>query len=70
MTDIEIMEMQRRIDEGIHLAQKPLWERARNNRQTLIVTCNGKIIELMPEGAPSAAFCCTGDPLKRRWKNR
>jgi hypothetical protein len=42
MTDIEIMEMQRRIDEGIHLAQKRLWERARNNRQTLISPATAK----------------------------
>ena len=32
MSKKEILEMQRRIDEGIRLAQKRLWERARNTQ--------------------------------------
>ena len=49
MTEKEILEMQRLIDEGIRLAQERLWERARREHQSLIVARDGKVIELYPE---------------------
>ncbi len=49
MSDRDITEMQRRIDEGIVLAQERLVERSRLFRSTLIVTRDGKVVELLPE---------------------
>ena len=49
MSDRDITEMQRLIDEGIVLAQKRLVERSRLFRSTLIVTRDGKVVELLPE---------------------
>ncbi len=65
MTDKEIREMQRRIDEGIRQAQERLWERARFNRQSLVVVQDGEIREVVPEcennNAPSPTI---SDPLR------
>jgi len=46
MTDHEVEEMQRLIDEGILLAQHRLCQRAMHDGLTLIVTRNGKLMEL------------------------
>ncbi len=69
MSEKEILEMQRRIDEGIRLAQKRLWERARNTQQTLVVCSEGEIVEMIPDGSSTSANANQGDPLLRR-KNR
>lgn len=69
MSEKEILEMQRRIDEGIRLAQKRLWERARTTQQTLVVCNDGEIVEMVPDGDSISANAAQGDPLMRR-KNR
>ena len=46
MTDKDIQRMQRRIDEGIQLAQHRLWERAGRSNLTLVVCRNGKVVEI------------------------
>ena len=69
MSEKEILEMQRRIDEGIRLAQKRLWERARSTQQTLVVYNEGEIVEMVPDGESTSANASQGDPLTRR-RNR
>ena len=69
MSEKEILEMQRRIDEGIRLAQKRLWERARTTQQTLVICNEGEIVEMVPDGEPTSANAAQGDPLIRR-RNR
>ena len=49
MSEKEILEMQRRIDEGIRLAQKRLWERARTTQQALVIYDEGEIVEMVPD---------------------
>lgn len=49
MTEHEVKDLQRRIDEGILLAQKRLWEKARTNHQSLVVARGGKVLEIFPE---------------------
>ncbi len=49
MNDREIKDMQRRIDEGIVLAQERLVERSRLFGSTLVVTRGGKVVELLAE---------------------
>lgn len=49
MSDREIKEMQRRIDQGIVLAQERLVERSRLFHSTLVVNRGGHIVELMPD---------------------
>ena len=49
MNDIEIKEMQQRIDQGIVLAQQRLVERSRLFHSTLVVTRGGKVVELLPD---------------------
>lgn len=49
MSEKEILDMQRRIDEGIRLAQKRLYERARREHQSIIIAPEGKVIEFFPE---------------------
>lgn len=66
MSEREILEMQRRIDEGIRLAHKRLWERAGSQGQSLVVSRGGEIIEMVPEGDRPAVFSIAGDPLARR----
>jgi len=65
MTDREIKEMQRLIDEGIRLAQQRLWERAGATQQSLIVSREGRILEMVPE-VDSCVVSTKGDPLVRR----
>lgn len=49
MTASEVQDMQRRIDEGIRLAQQRLVKRAIHNNISLVVFRNGKVIDLTPE---------------------
>ncbi len=46
MSEAEVAEMQRKIDQGIHLAQKRLIERAKHNHTTLIISRNNKVVEV------------------------
>lgn len=48
MSDQEIREMQRLIDEGIVLAQQRLMERARHDGFSLVVCKNGRVQRLSP----------------------
>ena len=66
MTDKEIRRMQRRIDDGIQLAQHRLWERAGRARLSLVVCRDGKVIEIVPEGDSDERVGSMGDPLARR----
>ena len=66
MTDKDIRRMQRRIDEGIQLAHRRLWERAGHARQSLVVWRDGKIMEVVPEGDADERLDAVGDPLARR----
>lgn len=63
MTDQEVLDMQRRIDEGIRLAQQRLWQRAGNAHQPLVVVSDGKLQEIIPQ--KSEQVDNEGDPLNR-----
>jgi len=65
MTDTEIREMECRIDEGIRLAQRRLVRRAIYDRQALVFSQNGRIVEQIPEGNPDSMRNSDGDPMKR-----
>ncbi len=65
MTDNEIREMERRIDEGIRLAQRRLVRRAIYDRQALVLSQNGRIVEQIPEGSPDTMRNSDGDPMQR-----
>ena len=58
MSEAEVDEMQRKIDEGIYLAQERLIERARHNHTTLVVAQGDRIVEV------------TADELISQQKNR
>lgn len=49
MSEAEVIEMQRKIDKGIRLAQKRLVERAKHNHTTLIINRNNKVVEVKAE---------------------
>ncbi len=49
MNEAEVDEMQRKIDEGIYLAQERLIERARHNHTTLVVAQGDRIVEVTAE---------------------
>ncbi len=67
MTDREILEMQRRIDEGILLAQQRLWHRAGILGQTLVVARGESIVETIPSADDSStSSVLEGNPLGRR----
>jgi len=66
MKEKEILEMQRLIDEGVHLAQYRLWQRAGAANQSLVVCRGGKILEMVPEVEQSMTEYNNGDPLARR----
>lgn len=65
MSEKEIMEMQRLIDEGIVLAQQRLVARARYDRESLVFSQGGKIVETIPEGPTESVREKAGDPLLR-----
>ncbi len=62
----EILEMQRRIDDGIRLAHKRLLERASVTHQPLVVNRDGRIVDFLPESPSSAVLKTSGNPLARR----
>ena len=64
MTDYEVREMQRLIDDGIQLAHKRLLARARFDQQVLVFAQDGKVIEKIPEGK-AVLPTRQGDPLIR-----
>ena len=49
MSDREVIEMQRRIDQGIILAQQRMVERARLFGTTLVVCREGQVMDLSPD---------------------
>lgn len=44
--EVDICELERKIDEGIHLAQERLIARARHNNTTLVIAHHGKVLEV------------------------
>ncbi len=46
MTDMEVEDMMQRIDEGIRLAHQRLVQRAKHDGLSLVVTRNGKLMEV------------------------
>ena len=46
MSEAEVYEMQRKIDEGIRLAQKRLIALAKHNNTTLVIARNGIVVEV------------------------
>lgn len=49
MTEQEVAEMQRKIDEGILRAQQKLIARAKHDNIPLVVARDGKVVEVPPE---------------------
>ena len=46
MNETEVAEMQRKIDEGIQLAQERLIEKAKRNHTTLVIARNNEVVEV------------------------
>lgn len=61
----EFKEMQRRIDEGIYLAQRRLAIRAREDNQSLVVCREGEIVEIVPDAEEYDDERRAGDPLSK-----
>lgn len=61
----EIKDMQRRIDDGIMLAQHRLAVRAREDNQSLVVCREGEIVEIVPDVDFQTEDNRPGDPLLR-----
>ena len=69
MNEREIREMQRRIEEGIRIAQERLWERAGREGQALVIVKDGEIREIVPEAKSGTAPSSTAsDPLHQHLK--
>lgn len=49
MSELEVAEMQRKIDEGIILAQERLIKRAKHDNLTLVIVRNGQLVEIPAE---------------------
>lgn len=49
MSEIEVAEMQRKIDEGILRAQERLIERAKHDNLSLVVARDGEVVEIPAE---------------------
>lgn len=49
MNELEVAEMQRKIDEGIFLAQERLIKRAKHDNLTLVIVRNGQLVEIPAE---------------------
>ena len=49
MNAFEVAEMQRKIDEGIFLAQERLVKRAKHDNLTLVIVRNGQVVEIPAE---------------------
>lgn len=65
MTGREMIDMQRRIDEGIKLAQRRLACRAKMDNLALVMYREGKIVEMIPEIEEDEDLGRQGDPLSR-----
>lgn len=61
----EFKDMQRRIDEGIYLAQRRLAIRAREDNESLVVCKEGEIVEIIPDAVEAEGNRRMGDPLYR-----
>lgn len=66
MTGREMIEMQRRIDEGIQLAQRRLASRARMDNLPLVMYRDGRVVEMVPEPLGEEETGRAGDPLSRK----
>lgn len=49
INELEVAEMQRKIDEGIFLAQERLVKRAKHDNLTLVIVRNGQVVEIPAE---------------------
>ena len=49
MSEDEVYEKQRKIDEGIYLAQERLIARAKHNHTTLVIAREGQVVEVRAE---------------------
>ena len=49
MNEFEVAEMQRKIDEGIFLAQERLVKRAKHDNLTLVIVRNGQVVQIPAE---------------------
>lgn len=49
MSEKEFAEMQKKIDQGILLAQERLIQRAQHDNETLVVVRDGQVVEVKPE---------------------
>ena len=49
MSDREVIEMQKKIDRGILLAQERMLERSRLFHSTVVVSRGGKVVEVHPD---------------------
>lgn len=49
MSEKEFTEMQKKIDQGILLAQERLIQRAQHDNETLVVVRDGQVVEVKPE---------------------
>ncbi len=62
----EMIEMQRRIDEGIQLAHRRLATRARMDNLPLVMYRDGHVVEMVPELIGEEEKGREGDPLSRK----
>lgn len=65
MNGRELLDLQRKIDEGILLAQKRLACRARMDNLALVMYRGGEIVEMIPEEVENEETGRCGDPLSR-----
>ncbi len=66
MKGYEMIEMQRRIDEGIQLAHRRLATRARMDNLPLVMYREGRVVEVVPESIGEEEKGRAGDPLSRK----
>lgn len=61
----DLLDLQRRIDEGILLAQRRLACRAKRDNLALVMCREGEIVEMVPEPVDEEDYGRCGDPLSR-----
>lgn len=61
----DLLDLQRRIDEGILLAQRRLACRAKRDNLALVMFREGEIVEMVPEPVDEEDHGRCGDPLSR-----
>lgn len=61
----DLLDLQRRIDEGIRLAQKRLACRAKRDNLSLVMFREGEIVEMVPDAGDDENDGRCGDPLSR-----